>query len=435
MSASLTAYGQMISTFVGNGTLGNPNDNASATVSAIGYPDGGKFDKNGNFYFTQVSPDKVCKVTPSGIINTVAGTITAGYNGDGIAATSAELYSPSDIAFDSAGNMYIADANNNRVRKVDVVTGTITTIAGNGTSGFGGDGGPASGATFNGIADICFDKEGNLYIADEGNNRIRKINGGGIVSTIAGTNTGGHSGDGGPATAADIEGVGGICVDAIGNLFLAETSDATVRKVNTSGIISTIAGNGMAGPSGDGEPATAAELALIMLVADNYGNLYISGYIDNDVRVIDEHGIIHTIAGTGTYGFSGDGGPATAAELSSTFGIALDSCGNIYVADKDNFRIRKIAMNPLCLNLGVENVVNNIDPNIYPNPAYDNINIDNLKTQSTYQLMNITGTVVQKGTLKEGDNSVSIMGVASGMYVLEVMDNDQQKRIFKIIKQ
>ena len=426
---------QIITTYAGNGTSGNTGDGAPATAAKIAEPDGCAFDVNGNFYFTTVANDRLRKVTPFGIISTICGTGTSGYNGDGIAATNAQLNSPVGIAIDKFGNIYIAAGNNNRVRKIDAITGIISTIAGNSTLGFSGDNGPATAALFDGIQDICLDKYANLYISDVSNYRIRKIDTLGIITTVAGNGTPGFSGDNGMATSAQLENVLGICTDTIGNLFIAQSYDARVRKVAVTGIITTIAGNGLTGPAGDEGPATAASLHPARLVFDNQGNLYVSGYTNNSVRKIDNNGLIHTVAGTGVYGYSGDNGLAIDAQLTTTVGLALDTCGNLYVADKNNHRIRKVSFNPFCWPETTQNITTTHTINIYPNPANDILHIDNIKTQVCYRLLSIIGTVMQQGKLKEGNNSVSIQSLPAGMYIVEVTNNEGEKISSKIIKQ
>ena len=248
---------------------------------------------------------------------------------------------------DSSGNLFIADTFNNRIRKVDT-SGNISTVAGTGTVGFSGDGDPATSAQLNFPHGVALDSSGNLFIADQDNQRIRKVDTSGNISTVAGTGTAGFSGDGGPATSAQLAGPLGVAFDSSGNLFITETSNNRIRKVDTSGNISTAAGTGTAGFSGDGGPATSAQLKNPTGVAvDSSGNLFIADRTNNRIRKVDTSGNITTVAGTGATGsleggYSGDGGPATSAKLSLPEGVAVDSSGNLFIADRLNHRIRKV---------------------------------------------------------------------------------------------
>jgi hypothetical protein len=224
--------------------------------------------------------------------------------------------------------------------------GVITTVAGTGVPGFAGDSGPAISAQLNGVSGVAVDAAGNLYIADSGNHRIRKVTAGGIISTVAGTGTPGpaFSGDGGPATSAQLTYPLGVTLDVSGNLYIPCAGSGVVRKVTAAGIISTVAGNGVPGFSGDSGPATSAQLRLPLGVAiDGAGNLYISDLTDARIRKVNPAGVISTLAGIGKFGFSGDGGPATSASLAAPAGLAVDGAGNLYVGDSENNRVRKIA--------------------------------------------------------------------------------------------
>jgi type IX secretion system substrate protein/NHL repeat-containing protein len=274
------------------------------------------------------------------IISTIAGNGTGYYSGDGAQATVAELYDPHGVALDAYGNLYIADAANYRIRKVST-NGIITTVAGTYTYGYSGDGGHATSAELNYPSVVVVDVSNNLYIADQANNRIRKVNTLGIISTFAGTGTAGHTGDGGQATAAEIGTPTGLAFDSNGNLYLADQS--YIRKINTSGIITTVAGTNTVGFSGDGGLATAAELHTPNAVAlDVSGNLYIADYNNHRIRKVNTAGIISTLAGNGTGSFYGDGGQATVAELKFPNGVVTDGIGNVYIIDSDNYRIRVV---------------------------------------------------------------------------------------------
>ncbi len=274
-------------------------------------------------------------------ISTFAGSGAAGL-GDGGSALAAEISQPTDIAFDASGNLYIADYFNNRIRKVST-SGIISTIAGTGTEGFSGDGGAATAAELNLPMGVAVDGSGNIYISDSYNNRIRKVNTSGIISTIAGDGTESYSGDGGPATASEMDIPYGILADASGNVYFSDRYNWRVRKISTSGTITTIAGGGSSG-LGDGGAATDAEIAYPSgLARDASGNLYIGEYGRARVRKVDTYGNITTVAGNGSTDFAGDGGPATAASISEPTGIAVDASGNIYFGDFDNQRMRKVS--------------------------------------------------------------------------------------------
>jgi trimeric autotransporter adhesin len=323
----------IISTVAGNETEGYSGDGGLATAAQLKNPTGVAVDSAGNLYI--LSGSRIRKVTAAGIISKVAGGGT-GDLGDGGPATASNLGNPTDVAVDSAGNLYIADAYANRIRQV-TTAGVISTVAGNGTSGYSGDEGPATAAQLSSTG-VAIDSAGNLYIADKGNNRIRKVTPAGIISTVAGNGNQGYSGDGGPATAAQLNFPAGVAVDASGNLYLADVYNYRIRKITTEGIISTVAGNGTSGYSGDGGLATAAQLYYLDNVAvDAAGNLYITAY--DRVRQVTPAGIINTVAGGGA-GALGDGGPATAANLGRPDGVAVDSVGNLYIA-KGN-RILKV---------------------------------------------------------------------------------------------
>jgi len=285
-------------------------------------------------------------ISAVGTIVTVAGNSTAGYSGDGGPATSAELFVPSGIAFDGGGNMFIADSKNNVIRRVDAATGVISTIAGNGTAGFSGDGGSATSAELNGPTHVVFDQTVNLYITDANNNRIRKVNAAtGIITTVAGNGIAGFSGDGGQATVAELNFPDGIALDGSGNVFIGDARNNRIRRLNTvTGVITTVAGNGIAGFSGDGGVATSAELNFPSRPAiDSTGDLYIADFQNNRVRrVASGTNIITTVAGTGTAGFSGDGGSATSAELNGPISVTVDGAGNLYIGETNNQRVRVV---------------------------------------------------------------------------------------------
>ena len=288
------------------------------------------------------------KVTASnGMITTIAGTGTSSFSGDNGAATSATFNYPNGVALDASGNVYIADFGNRRIRKVTVSNGIITTIAGTGTNSYSGDGGLATSAAINNPLGVAVDLSGNVYIAAD-NNRIRKITvSDGIIRTIVGTGTGSYSGDNSQATSATINYPSGIALDTNGNIYIADQYNCRIRKVTVSnGIITTVAGTTMCWYYGDGVPATDAKLYYPVGVAvDSSGNVYIADTSNQRVRKVTiSDGIITTIAGSASTDYSGDGGVATLATLNYPSGVAIDSTGNVYIADKANNRVRKITL-------------------------------------------------------------------------------------------
>jgi hypothetical protein len=335
----------VISTVAGGGTWGFRGDGGPATSAQLDHPYGVAVDAAGNLFIADTDNNRIRKVTPAGMISTVAGNGFGGRGGDGHPATSAELYSPSSVAVDAAGNLFIADTGNHLVRKV-TPGGVINTIAGNGFAGFDGDGGPATSATLCLPAGVAVDTAGNLFVADDCNSRIRKVTPAGVISTVAGNGDPGFSGDGGPATSAKISNPWGVVLDTAGNLFIADTWNNRIRKVTAAGSISTVAGYGSFGFSGDGGPATSAQLQYPSAVAvDEAGNLFIADSRNYRVRKVTTAGTISTVAGSGTWGFSGDGGSATSAQLSYLRGVAVDTAGNLFIAD-GNHRIRKVSGGP-----------------------------------------------------------------------------------------
>ena len=346
-----------IETVAGGGSSLGDGDNVAAVAALLNDPTGVALDGAGNLYIADSENHRIRKVDSAGVISTVAGAGTEGYNGDGGAATAAQLNYPVGVAVDGAGNLYIADLGNHRIRKVDSA-GVISTVAGAGSTGesgggFGGDGGPATAAQLRSPAGVALDGAGNLYIADALNNRIRKVDSAGTITTVAGAGTEGFGGDGGPATAAQLYRPAGVALDGAGNLYIADFGNNRIRKVDAAGVISTVAGAGSTGESGggfggDGGPAVAARLYLPRGVAlDGAGNLYIADLLNHRIRKVDAAGVISTVAGAGSTGesgggFGGDGGPAVAARLNFPVGVAVDGSGNLYIADTDNDRIRKV---------------------------------------------------------------------------------------------
>ena len=342
-SATAAPLPGTISTIAGNGSPGFTGDGGPATSAQLFGPEDVAVDAAGDIYVGDDSNCVVRKISPGGIITTVAGNGTCGYAGDHGAATGAELADADGVAVDASGNLYVGDTANDVVRKVDT-SGTITTFAGNGTAGESGDHGPATGAELSAPWGVRVDRSGDVYIADSGGNTVRRVDPSGTITTVAGTGAAGYAGDHGLATAARLDNPAGLAVDASGDLFIVDEANEVVRRVDRGGTITTVAGNGVNAHSGDGGPATAAGLADPWGVAvDASGDLFIAELEGQSVRRVDgATGTITTVAGTGVSGYSGDGGPATGAELESAVGVALDPSGNLLIADHDANVVREV---------------------------------------------------------------------------------------------
>ncbi|CAM5671791.1 RICIN domain-containing protein [Streptomyces atroolivaceus] len=332
-----------ISTIAGTGAAGFKGENESAVSAQLNGPYDMAVDSTGALYFSDYSNHRVRKIATDGKISTIAGTGTAGVAGDGGQATKAQLNCPRQIAVDSTDAVYVADSGNHRIRKV-TAEGGISTVAGTGAANSAGDGGPATKAQLNRPFGLAFASSGAFYIAEYGSNRVRRVTADGNISTIAGTGTAGVAGDGGPAIKAQLKTPYAVAVDDTGAVYIADSGNERIRKVTAEGEISTVAGTGVAGSGGDGGPATKAQLNRPYGIAlDSSGSLYISEYGSNRVRKVTADGNISTVAGTGAAGSAGDGAPATKAQLNQPFGVAVDCVDALYIADHKNHRIRKVA--------------------------------------------------------------------------------------------
>ncbi|HEX7413107.1 MAG TPA: T9SS type A sorting domain-containing protein [Bacteroidia bacterium] len=423
--------GQIITTIAGNGAQGFSGDGGQATNAELNYPTGVYFDTAGNMYITDDLGNRIRKVNTLGIITTVAGngygagtpSCTPCYSGDGGQATAAKLNSPCQIAIDGAGNLYIADAYNHCIRIINT-TGIISTFAGTGIAGYSGDGGQATAAQLYEPNGLAYDVFGNLYIADDGNDRIRVVNTAGTISTFAGNGAACCTlGDGGLATNAEFKGFEGIAIDAIGNIYIADWNNYRIRMVNTAGIISTVAGNGNLGFSGDGGQATAAEIDTPDgVTCDMAGNLYISE--GAGIRKVNTNGIISTIVGNEIQGFSGDGGQATAAELNIAAQVAFDASGNMYIADGNNNRIRKVTN---VGQAGIKQVANSlVQVTVYPNPASTNLILTLSKGagKATVCIYDMLGKLVMQQVYSppsEGQGeAIDVSDLAEGLYLIRL---------------
>ena len=339
-----TVLNNLITTVAGNDVQGYSGDGGAATNASLSYPSGVAVDASGNLFIADYYNNRIRKVDTSGLITTVAGNGTAAYSGDGGPATNASLSYPSDLALDATGDLFIADTQNSVIRQVDT-NGLITTVAGNGTAAYSGDGGVATNASLSYPSGVAVDASGDLFIADRNNHCIRQVDTNGLITTVAGDGAQGYSGDGAAATNASLSYPSGVAVDADGNLFIADTGNQCIRQVDTNGLITTVAGNGTQGYSGDGGPATNASLNQPnSVVVDAFGNLFIADAANGRIREVDPAGLITTPAGNGTQGYSGDGGAATNASLYYPTDTAVDAFGNLFIADLENHRIRRVAL-------------------------------------------------------------------------------------------
>ncbi len=338
-----------ISTFAGS-TSGNSGDGGAATSAKLTAPVGLVGDTAGNLYISDATANVVRRVSAAGTISTVAGNGTAGFSGDGGLATAAQLNAPQGLALDAAGNLYIADSTNNVIRRVATGTGLITTVAGNGTnsgSAIGSFSGDGSLAILAGLAHpfgVAFDTAGNMYIADTENDRIRKVIAAtGLITTIAGNGGTGLNGDGGAATSATMYNPEGLRVDGSGNIYVAEEANSVIRLITAAGTISTYAGGVKYGFQGNGGSATNAQLNGPTAIAfDPSGNVYFTDGGNSQIRRVVAGGTIQTVAGNGTQGFAGDGHNATDANLNRPRGLFIASNGVMYIADTGNTVVRKV---------------------------------------------------------------------------------------------
>ncbi len=418
----------IISTLAGSGVAGF-GDGGPATAAVLSGPQDMAIDAAGNVFIADRDNNRIRKVNTSGIITTVAGNGLVGFSGDGGPATNASFFNPAGVAVDGAGNLYITDCSNARLRKVNT-SGIITTIAGNGSPAVGtmGDGGQATNAQLAAPQTVVLDASGNIFISDA-NNLVRKINTSGIINTICGTHgVIGYTGDGGPASAALLSNiVVGLAFDVAGNLYVDDGGNHVIRKINTSGIISTIAGNGTAGGIGDGSPATAAELNIpIGVDADAAGNIYITDELTHTSRMVNTSGIIYRIGGNGIPGYSGDWGPATAGSMNYPSCNRVDAMGNLYISDRLNNVIRRISAGPIAL------AVNNVygergDLKVFPNPTNGNVTIACKEKVAFITITNMSGARVYTNAFNEEQVNLNISSLPAGMYFIKVNDHYIQK--------
>ncbi|MCD6013173.1 MAG: repeat containing protein [Flavipsychrobacter sp.] len=429
----INANGQTIKTIAGDGVTQYIGDGSPATAYSLAFPRSIYVNKKGEVYVADYFNERIRKIFHD-TISTVVGTGIQGYSGDGGPASAAELGNPDGICMDTAGNMYITEFYNNTIRKVNAATKVITTICGNGTAGYSGNGGPATAAQFQSPYKGCVDLAGNIYIADYENHRVRKFTAAtGIISTIAGNGLPGFYGDYGPATAAKLYYPSSVAIDRYGNLYISEFGNHTIRKINAAtGVITTIAGTTTAGYTGDGSLAIGATLNQPNCVfVDKFGYVYISDFNNNVIRAIHPKGIMSTIAGTGGVGYTGDGGPATAATFRGPSAVFVDDSLYIYIADGDNSVIRK--MQPVdtfteesISKVGLEKV-NPITFNIYPNPSSGKFTISaEFTSDAVIEVYNAIGQIIYSTTVQGHQTDVDLQGLPAGIYIVQYISGGQR---------
>jgi len=424
---------QIIVPIAGNG--GTVFTDGPATAAMLDVPLRIAFDDSDNLLICDMNNVRLRKVKPSynGFMTTIAGTGGSGYWGDGGPATAAGFRGIIDVAVDNTGNIYIADADDHRIRKIDK-SGIITTIAGTGIAGYNGDGIAATSAMLNMPHAVKVDDTGNVYIGDRYNFRLRKVDTFGIISTICGTGVCGFSGDGGPAIAAKTNGLMAIALDTTGNIFFSDT--VRIRKIAVDGIITTVAGNGILAFTGDGGPATAASIRPAAIFVDKTGVVYIADDINHRIRKVAVDGTISTIAGTGMAGISGDWGPPLLATLCSPNGIAVNIDGDIYFSNLCSARVKMITNKDLA---SIRSEATELPIMVVtPNPAQGTIRVTLAGQWLGLVKMTVTneaGKVVSQFDGRSGTVTECPKGLRQGVYVITAEDNNGRRAAEKVIVQ
>ncbi|MBX2906903.1 MAG: T9SS type A sorting domain-containing protein [Taibaiella sp.] len=426
---SSQAQVKRIKTIAGTGIGAYGGDGGASTGASLHSPYVVSLDGLGNAYILDRLNARIRKIYGSGVIVTVIGTGSTGYTGDGSAGTSADI-TPSGLAVTNT-EVYIADSYHRVIRKLNSA-GLMSTIAGTGIYSYGGDGGPAVNASFKTPSGMAFDAAGNLYIADGDANVVRKINPAGNISTFAGTGTAGFSGDGDFSNLATLDSPYAVTADAFGNVFISDVKNNRVRKVDVSGTITTYAGVGTAGYSGDGAQATDAELNRPAgLATDKDGNLYIADADNNVIRMVATDGTITTAVGNGTPGFGGDYGPVNGCNLNRPFGVAVDAQGELYIADANNQRVRRTYTTT-----AVGNVAADANIELYPNPAGSRLFVNGLSKGDKLSVLDVTGRMLMGlESTSETLQDLDVSSLASGVYVLNIATVNGGSAVVRFVKE
>lgn len=413
--ACLAGRAQVVTTVAGTGATTLSGDGGPATAAGVYAPCGTVKDKNGNLYIAENGSNVVRRVNSSGVITTWAGTGTAGFAGDGGPAALAQLSNLRGIAIDTSGNIYIMDTQNYRIRKVDA-SGIITTVAGNGVAAYAGDGGFATSASFDWCESIAVGIDQSIYIGDQLNHVVRKVGVNGIISTYAGDGSPFASGDGGLATQAGIGTPTSLSIDKNNTLYLS--GDNVIRRVNSNGIITTYAGTGLTGFAGDGGPAVSAKFDWPDKISlDDIGNLYIYDRFNNRVRRVDTFGIINTIAGDGFNGFAGDGGPPLLAEFNNVQGLYCSSNNELFISDFDNHRVRKITGV-----IGVASLCEKTPFKMGPNPASTELHVESSSMDDAWRILDAMGHEIRA---QNKNGIIDVRSFCNGIYFLTITSGNQ----------
>jgi trimeric autotransporter adhesin len=436
-SLSAAAQWREINTIAGCGIEGYSGDGDTAVFAKMQGPNSVAADNFGNVYFEDFFNNRIRKINSNGIVNTYAGTGVCGYSGDWGISSSAEIC-PNGVATDNAGNVYISDKSYSIIRMVGASNGIIRTIAGNSYAGFPGYMGDtvmATSAELNVPQGMTVDAAGNLYFADMVNHRVRKITAAGVIYTIAGNGLPIYAGNAGFAINASLDSPMSVAVDKQGNVYIADYKNNVVRKVDTGGIISTVAGiYGMYGYTGDGNAAALATLNGPRGVAvDKHGDLFIADAFNNVIRMVDTNGIISTVAGNGSAGYGGDLGPAIGANLNFPQGVATDTFDNLYIADANNQRVRKVYTHSVA---AISNIEAHSGISVAPNPATDNAVVSGLSEGDYCIVCDLTGRQIIR-ILESGKKvDLELSELTSGIYILNVYgSNSVKKAVLRITKQ